>query len=149
MYQTTILKRLRMLHVFILFLTTIVFILPSHLFPQPYFMYSRFPYYLEMMGPFLGISWPLSFKIYHAILLSLAIIATLNMLGLTYTNWKRAATVSSFLGVFLISFMVIFYLFFFIKVDLSTALTYGAYSVFLWIVNLLTLYSLTIYKQRK
>jgi len=99
----------------------------------------RFPHYLEMMEPFLGISWPLSFEIYHYALYALAIIGSLNVLGIIfYSKFKQITIVSSLIGLFLISLMVLFFFFIFINVNASTAVIYGLYSVILLIIDALT-----------
>lgn len=126
-------------YIFIIVLTAIL-VLPPHLFPQPLFMPFRFPHYLEMMKPFLGISWPMSFEIYHYALYILTIIGSLNVLGIIfYPRLKKITIPSSFAGIFLFSLMILFFFFKFITVNAPTAIIYGLYSVTLLIVDLLTL----------
>lgn len=143
-----LLEQVKLLYVFI-FILTVILILPSHLFPSPYFMYLRFPHYLEMMKPIFRISWPMSFEIYHWALLSLAIIGSFNILGLTFVKFRSAARISSFIGIFLTTFIILFFFFIFISVNVSTAIVYGVYSLFLLIVDLLTLLALNIGKKRQ
>ncbi len=129
---------------FFVFALGILIIAPTHIFPIPTFMYARFPHYLEMMEPFLGVSWPMSFEIYHDILYILAVIGTLNVLGIIfYPKFKRTAVVSSTIGLFLLSLMTIFFFFKFINVNVPTAITYGTYSVVLLIADILTFKALT------
>ena len=101
-------------------------------------MYARFPHYLEMMKPFLGISWPLSFEIYHYGLYALAVIGSLNVLGIFFPKFAKLAFFSSLIGLFLISLMILFFFFIFISVNAPTAVIYGLYLVLLLIVDLLT-----------
>ena len=132
------LENLKLLYLFI-FLINAIFVIPTHLFSPPLFMPFRFPHYLEMMKPFLGISWPVSFEIYHYALYALAIIGSLNVFGiLFYPRLKNAAIFSSLIGIFLISLMVLFLFFVFIKVNPPTAIIYGFYAVLLLIVDTLT-----------
>lgn len=132
------LNQLKLLYLFI-FIVSAMLVVPAHIFHPPSFMAFRFPHYLEMMGPFLGVSWPMSFEIYHYVLYALAIIGSLNVLGiLFYPKFKQIALVSSIIGLFLIPLMVLFFFFQFIKVNPSTALIYGFYSVVLLIVDILT-----------
>jgi len=133
-----LLDRLKFFYLFI-FVLTIILVAPTHFFPPPTFMYARFPHYLEMMGPFLGVSWPMSFKIYHYVLYIFAVIISLNALGiLFYPKFKNVAIFSSIIGMFLFSLIILFFFFQFIKVNLSTAVVYGLYSVVLLIVDILT-----------
>ena len=132
------LKQLKLLYLVIFALGTLI-IVPTHIFPQPYFMYARFPHYLEMMGPVLGVSWPMSFEIYHYVLYILAVIISLNALGiLFYPKFKNIAIFSSMIGIFLISLTILFFFFIFTSVNFSTAVVYGLYSVILLIVDILT-----------
>lgn len=132
------LKKLLYSYVFIVGLT-IVLVAPPHFFPQPYFIPLRFPHYLEMMPTFLGISWPMSFEIYHYVIYALVIMGSLNALGIIlYPRLRRITLFSSFIGLFLISSMILFFFFQFINVNRSTALIFGFYSVILLIVDWLT-----------
>jgi len=131
-------KLLKLFYLFILALTAIL-VVPTHIFPQPYFMSFRFPYYLEMMPIFLGVSWPMTFEIYHYVLYALAIIGSFNVLGIIfYPRFKQITLFSSLVGLFLISLMVLFFFFVFLRVNHSTAIIYGLYSVVLCIANFLT-----------
>ncbi len=130
-------KRLKILYLLIFVLGGII-IIPTHIFQPPTFIYARFPHYLEMMKPFLGISWPLSFEIYHYVLYALAVIVSLNVLGIISPKFKKIAILSSLIGIFLISLMILFFFFVFLNVNAPTAITYGLYSVVLLIVDLLT-----------
>lgn len=133
-----LLKRLKLLYLFI-FLVTIILIVPTHLFPAPSLMPLRFPHYLEMMGPFLGVSWPISFEIYHYALFVLVTIASLNVLGiLFYPKLSKVALFSSLIGIFLISLIILFFLLVFTKTNLPTSIIYGLYFVVLLIVDILT-----------
>src|SRR3990167_8295821 len=101
-------EKLLLSYLFI-FVITIVLVAPAHLFPIPYFMPFRFPHYLEMMKPFLGVSWPMTFEIYHYVLYALVVIGSFNILGvLLYPKLKQIATTSSLIGLFLIIPMILF-----------------------------------------
>lgn len=133
-----LLSKLKIFYLFVLILGTII-IAPTHLFPQPYFMYARFPHYLEMMPPFLGASWPMTFEIYHYVIYAFIIIGSLNVLGIVfYPKFKKAALLSSAIGIFFISSLVLFFFFVFLSVNAPTALIYGIFSVTLLIVDILT-----------
>ena len=132
------LKALKLYYLFILILT-IILVLPTHIFPIPSFMPLRFPHYLEMMKPFLGISWPATFEIYHYVLYALTIIGSLNVLGIIfYPKLRYAVLFSSLIGIFLIIPIILFLFFIFINVNASTAVIYGLYFIVLLIVDLLT-----------
>lgn len=99
----------------------------------------RFPHYLEMMKPFLGVSWPTTFKIYHYVIYSLIILGSLNALGIIlYPKLKKIAILSSKIGVFLISCIILFLFFPFMRVNPPTAIIYGCYSIILLIADILT-----------
>ena len=135
--QRVKLEKLLPLYIFTVFLT-IILVGPPHLFPPPSFMPFRFPHYLETMNPFLGIAWPLTFKIYHLILLSIAIVYSLNLLAITIPKWRKIGKFSSFLGTFLIIPVIVFLFAQFTKVNLSTAIIYGSISILFLIINILT-----------
>lgn len=137
------LERLKFLYFFI-FIVSVILVVPAHLFPHPFFMALRFPHYLEMMGPFLGVSWPMSFEIYHYGLYALALIGSLNILGIIFLKLRKTALFSSLIGIFLISLMILFFFFMFISVNAPTAVIYGLYSIVLLIVDWLTFKALII-----
>lgn len=146
--QPSQLGLLKLYYLFILILTFIL-VVPAHLFPPPYFMPLRFPHYLEMMGPFLGVSWPLSFEIYHYGLYALAIIGSLNILGIFfYPKLKKLPVFSSLIGLFLIIPMVLFFFLIFLNVNAPTAIIYGLYSVVLLIIDVLT-FKVLIMRQKE
>lgn len=137
------LEQLKLLYLFTFILTAIL-IVPTHLFPQPYFMPFRFPHYLQMMEPFWGISWPMSFKIYHYGIYFLIITGCLNFLGIiSYSKFRKTAIFSSFVGILFFSLMALFFFFVFLQVNFSTAVIYGLYSVILLITDWLTFKALT------
>lgn len=132
------LESLKLLYLFI-FIVSAILVVPAHLFRPPAFMYARFPHYLEMMKPFLGIAWPMTFEIYHYGLYALALIGGLNVFGiLFYPRFKNVTIFSSLMGLFLIPPMILFFFFVFLSVNVSTAVIYGLYLVLLLIVDLLT-----------
>ncbi|MBI2028494.1 MAG: hypothetical protein HYT07_02680 [Candidatus Levybacteria bacterium] len=132
---------LRFLYLFIL-IFTIVLVTPPHVFPPPNFMFLRFPTHLESMGSFLSVSWPITFEIYHLGLVVLTLIISINALGLTFLRIRPIAKISSFLGLFLITAIFLFFLFPFMKVNASTAIIYSIYFLFLLIVDLSTFLAL-------
>lgn len=132
------------LYYLLIFVLGAILVAPTHIFSPPTFMYARFPHYLEMMGPFLGVSWPMTFEIYHFVLYALAIIVSLNALGIIfYPRLKNIAIASSAIGILLISLIVLFFFFVFLSVNTTTATVYGLYFILLLIVNLLTFKALT------
>ena len=132
------LERLKIFYLLVFILGALI-ITPTHISPQPYFMYARFPHYLEMMPPFLGVSWPMSFEIYHYVIYVLVIIGSLNALGvILYPKLRRITLLSSLIGLFLISSMILFFFLQFINVNKSTAVIFGSYSVILLIVDWMT-----------
>lgn len=140
-------KRMKQLKLFYLFTFILggLIVAPTHIFQPPTFMYARFPHYLEKMGPFLGVSWPLTFEIYHYVLYMLAIVGSINVAGiLFYPKFKKTAIASSLTGIILTAVMSLFLFFPFMKVNISTSITYGSYSVILLMVNLLTFKALAI-----
>lgn len=127
------------LYIFIYALTAIL-VLPPHTFPEPYFMFFRFPHYLEMMPQFLGVSWPMTFEIYHYGIYALIAIGIINTLGiLFYPKMKKAVVFSSLAGIPLFSLFILFILLQFVKINLPTAFAYGIYSISLLTVDLITL----------
>src|SRR3989344_3324513 len=116
------LEQLKFFYLSVLILGALI-IAPTHIFPPPNFMYARFPHYLELMKPFFGFSWPLTFEIYHYALYVLAIIESLNVLGIIfYPKFKQIALASSLIGLFLISLIALFFFFKFISVNALTAI---------------------------
>lgn len=141
------LEQLKPLYLFI-FILSIVLVLPPHLFPPPFFMPFRFPHYLEMMPTFLGVSWPMTFEIYHYTLYILIIIGSINVLSiLFYPKLRKTAIVSSLIGLFLVPLMILFFFLVFLNVNTLTAAIYGLYSIVLLIVDFLTLKALTWRKE--
>jgi len=142
-------ERIKIIYLCVLALGALI-IAPTHLFPQPYFMYARFPHYLEMMGPFLGITWPESFELYHCILYVLGIIISLNGVGiLFFPKFKKLTIFSSIIGAVLFSLMILFFFFKFITVNLSTAIVLGFYSIILLTMEVLILKVVTRQKAAK
>lgn len=87
----------------------------------------------------MGFSWPATFEIYHYILYVLAVIISLNALGIVfYPKIKKLTIFSSAIGVLIFSLMILFFFFKFMGVNAPTAITFGLYSLILLIVDLLT-----------
>jgi hypothetical protein len=132
------------------FCLTALIIAPTHIFPQPLFMYARFPHYLEMMQPILNISWPATFNLYHYTLYALSIILSINTLSvLFYPRLRQIAIISSSIGAVLLLLIVLFFIFVFTRVNLSVSIVYGLYSMILLVVDLLTLKILLGSKKRQ
>jgi hypothetical protein len=132
------LEQLKLFYVLVFALGALI-IVPTHIFPQPYFMYARFPHYLEQMKPFLGTSWPMTFEIYHYVLYILGLILSFNALGiLIYPKLKKIVLITSFIAVFLFLLITIFFFFKFTTVKFSTAIIFGLYSTVLSLLSLLT-----------
>lgn len=140
------LNQIKLLYLLVFALASIL-IVPTHLFPPPSFMAFRFPHYLEMMGPILGISWPLSFEIYHYVIYALIIIESLNILGIIfYPKFIRIALLSSLIGTFLISLIILFFFLVFMKINPTTSIIYGLFLIVLLTANLLTFKTLIMKK---
>lgn len=138
-----LLNKLKFFYLFVFALSALL-IAPTHILPLPSLMPLRFPYYLEMMEPFLGVSWPISFEIYHYAIYALITIGSINVLGIIfYPKLNKIAFVSSLSGIFLISLFILFFFLKFINVNAPTAIIYGLYSVILLIVDALTFKFLT------
>jgi hypothetical protein len=107
-------------------------------------MYARFPHYLEMMGPFLGMRWPGTFEIYHRVLYLLAAIISLNGLGLVFfPKFKKLTIFSSILGIIMFSLMVLFFFLKFVSVNTPDAVVIGLYSLILLIMEIMISAALT------
>jgi hypothetical protein len=134
-------KKIEQLKLFyvIAFVLGAIIIAPTHIFSPPSFMYARFPTYLKTMGPFLGISWPTSFELYHNVLYVLGIIISLNAIGiLIYPKFKIITKISSLISIFLFSLIVLFFFVKFINVNAITAIVFGTYSSTWLILSSLT-----------
>jgi hypothetical protein len=132
------LEQLKLFYVLVFALGALI-IAPTHIFSEPYFMYARFPHYLEQMEPFFGLSWPTTFEIYHYVLYVLGIIISFNALGvLIYPRLRRIVAITSLIGVFLFLLIALFFFFKFIVVKFSTAIIFGIYSTIFLLVSLLT-----------
>jgi len=135
--KNKIIRKIQTFYLLTLVLGALI-IAPTHIFPQPYFMYARFPHYLEMMGPFLGISWPDTFEIYHRVLYVLATIISLNGLGIVFSpKLKKITIFSSILGMIAFSLMILFFFFKFITVNAANAMVLGVYSIILLTMEVL------------
>jgi prepilin signal peptidase PulO-like enzyme (type II secretory pathway) len=135
--KNKIIERLKVIYLLILALGAAI-IAPTHVFPQPYFMYARFPHYLEMMGPFLGITWPESFELYHRVLYLMGIIISLNGIGiLSFPKLKKVMVFSSLAGMLIFLLMILFFFFKFITVNVPDAIVLGIYSIILLTMEVL------------
>ena len=125
---------------FALFITIGIPVALTHAFSPPSFDALRIPAYLRD----LRFPWPLSFDIYHLIIVTLSLIGSINILGITfYPRWKSIAKISSFFGSFLLlSILVFFASSLTMRANIQTALIYGSYVLFFLIVDLLTFLAL-------
>ena len=136
-------EKIKLYYVLVFALGALI-IAPTHIFPQPYFMYARFPHYLETMRPFLGLKWPTTFEIYHYVLYMSGITICVNALGvLFYPKLSKIAIATSVLGIIIFSSMILFFFTVFVSVNLYTAITFGLYSVVLLTLSLFTFKALT------
>ena len=139
-------KILQVLYVFI-FIFAIGLITATHTIPQPALAVFRMPAYLRGVGPSLGLSWPLSLHIYHVFLLLFFTVMLLNGIGLRRLNspkWCSICRVSSFLGLFLMWSVFLFFMLPLIlnnnfdPINLRTSFIYSLLAFAVFIVNLLT-----------
>ncbi len=121
----------------------------NDIFHSPKFSVLKIPTYLKEVGPLIGISWPLSFDIYHGFLLVLAIIGSVNLYGINHiykNQWRITAKFSSFIGLFVTWFMFVFFLYpLILKYTLTsesskTALAYCVLGFIFLITNALTFF---------
>ena len=147
--KNKIIERLKVIYLLVLVLGAAI-IAPTHIFPQPYFMYARFPHYLEKMGPFLGITWPESFELYHRILYLLGITIGLNGIGiLAFPKLKKVTVFSSLAGMLIFLLMILFFFFKFINVNVPDAVVLGLYSIILLVMEMLIFKVITEQKEVK
>lgn len=138
-----LLEKLKLYYVLVFILGALI-IAPTHIFPQPYFMYARFPHYLETMGPFFGLKWTMTFEIYHYALYVLGATICLNALGvLFYPKLNKITIATSVLGIIMFSLMILFFFVKFIEVNFYTAIAFGLYSMVLLFLSLFTFRALT------
>jgi len=118
-----------------------------HTIPAPAFAVFRIPTQLREVGPVLGLTWPTSLEVYHAFLLLFFSVIILNGIGLYrlhINRWRSVCRISSFLGMFLIWSVFLFFIFSltlngsFNTRNLQTFLIYSLFAFVFLIVDLLT-----------
>lgn len=118
-----------------------------HVVPAPALALFRVPTNLREVGPFIGLSWPTSLDVYHIFLMLFFTVIILNGIGLYRLNidkWRSVCKISSFLGLFLMWSVIMFFLFpLLVTADinalhLKTSLVYSLFAFVFFIVSLLT-----------
>ena len=132
---------------FAIFLFSVALITLMHIIPDPALAVFRIPKDIREIGPSLGLSWPMSLHVYQVFLILFLIILLLNGIGLWRLNvarWRSICSISSFLGLFLIWSIFLFFMLPFIlhanlnPKNLETSLIYSMLAFVLFIVDLLT-----------
>lgn len=139
-------KILQAVYVFI-FIFVIGLIVVMHTVPAPALALFRVPTNLREVGPSLGFSWPTSLDVYHIFLILFFAIIILNGIGLNRLNiskWRSVCKISSFLGLFLMWSVLLFFMLPLLIADnlsvihLKTSLFYSLFAFVFFNVNLLT-----------
>lgn len=148
-------KILLAIYIFI-FIFTVGLIVATHTMPSPALAVFRMPGYLKGVGPSLGLSWPLSLHIYHVFLLLFFSVILLNGISLRRLHvpkWRSICRVSSFLGLFLMWSVFLFFMLPLISnsnfdaINLKTSLIYSLLAFACFNINLLTF--VVVQKERK
>jgi len=98
----------------IIFVLSITMIGVMHTIPAPAFAVFRIPTQLREVGPVLGLTWSTTLEVYHAFLLLFFAVIILNGIGLYRLHidrWRSVCRISSFLGIFLIWSVFLFFIF--------------------------------------
>jgi len=131
----------------IIFVLSITMIGVMHTIPAPAFAVFRIPTNLRESGQIIGITWPTSLEVYHVFLLLFFAVIILNGIGLyrlQIQKWRSVCRISSFLGIFLIWLVFLFFIFPFIlngnfnAKNLQTSLIYSLFAFVFLIVDILT-----------
>jgi hypothetical protein len=139
-------KILQTLYGFI-FIFAIGLIVAMHVVPPPALALFRVPTNLREVGPSLGLSWPTSLEVYHIFLILFFTVIILNGIGLHHLSipkWRSVCKISSFLGLFLMWSVIMFFLYPLLvtaninTVHLKTSLIYSIFAFVFFIVSLLT-----------
>lgn len=134
------------MHVFV-FIGAFGLIAAMHTTPSPALAVFRIPQNLQEVGPYLGMSWPMSLRIYHFFLLFFFTTVLINGIGLSkipIPKWRSICKISSFFGMLLMWSATLFFLLSlslegnFHVTNLKTSLVYSIIAFTLFIVNLLT-----------
>lgn len=139
-------KILLAIYIFI-FIFTVGLIVATHTMPSPALAVFRIPQNLREVGPYLGLSWPTSLRIYHVFLFFFFTVVLLNAIGLYKINnpkWQSVCRISSFFGLLLTWSVSLFFILpltldsNFQATNLKTSFIYSLIAFALFIVNLLT-----------
>lgn len=142
-------KILQGAYVFI-FIFAIGLIYAMHTVPAPALALFRVPTNLREVGPFIGLTWPTSLEVYHIFLILFFTVIILNGIGLNrlkIAKWRSICKISSFLGLFLMWSVLMFFMFpLLVTADLSaihlkTSLIYTFFAFLFFIINLLTYFA--------
>lgn len=142
-------KILQGIYVFI-FIFAIGLIIALHVIPAPALALFRVPTNLREIGPYLGLTWPTSLEVYHIFLILFFIVIILNGIGLhrlKIARWRSICKISSFLGLFLVWSVLMFFMFpLLVTADISaihlkTSLIYTFFAFVFFIINLLTFFA--------
>lgn len=142
-------KILQGIYVFI-FIFAIGLIYVMHTVPPPALAFLRVPTNLREVGPYLGLTWPTSLEVYHIFLILFFTVIILNGIGLNrlkIAKWRSICKISSFLGLFLMWSVIMFFIFpLLVTADLSTmhlktSLIYTFFAFFFFIINLFTYFA--------
>jgi len=142
-------KILQVLYVFI-FIFAIGLIYAMHTVPAPALALLRVPTNLREVGPSLGLTWPTSLEIYHIFLILFFTVIILNGIGLhrlKISKWRSICKISSFLGLFLMWSVIMFFMFPLLvtadlgAIHLKTSLIYTFFAFVFFIINLLTFFA--------
>lgn len=137
---------LQALYVFI-FIFSIGLIYAMHVVPPPALALFRVPTNLREVGPSIGLSWPTSLEVYHIFLILFFVVVILNGIGLhrlKVARWRSICKISSFLGLFLMWSVIMFFLYPLLVtanisvVHLKTSLIYSIFAFMFFNVSLLT-----------
>lgn len=130
-----------------IFIFAIMLIAVMHTVPPPALAVFRIPTNLRESGEIIGLSWPTSLEIYHIFLLLFFILIILNGIGLHRLHikkWRSICRISSFLGIFLIWSVFLFFIFPFILngsfnvKNLQASLIYSLFAFVFLIVDIFT-----------
>lgn len=146
MANSFIIKTLQVLYVFI-FIFSIGLIYAMHVVPPPALALFRVPTNLREVGPSIGLSWPTSLEVYHVFLLLFFTIIILNGIGLhrlKIAKWSSICKISSFLGLFLMWSVIVFFIFPLFAnanlntIHLKTSFVYVFFAFTFFVINLFT-----------
>ena len=144
--RTNIIKILEVAYL-IIFIFSIALIVAMHIIPAPALAVFRIPTQLREVVPTLGFTWPTSLEMYHLFLILFFAVIILNGIGLYRLHikiWRSVCRISSFLGLFLMWSVLLFFIFPLISngdfeaKHIQTSLIYSIFAFVFLIVDLLT-----------